>query len=129
LAVETRLGDAAVKDVISQLEHRPTAWCVRAEREMLSVLEGGCSVPVGVESRLDDKGTLTLDAVIVSLDGTKAVERSLSRAVANVDEAIKVGRDLANELINGGGKEILEDLGKKVEGEKKALGIESVDNA
>jgi hydroxymethylbilane synthase len=132
LAVETRSADPEVNDVLGKLEHWQTGWCVRAEREMLRVLEGGCSVPVGVESRLEQapeggkKGTLTLDAVIVSLDGQTAVEKSVSMVVENVEEAVKVGNDLAKQLFESGGKEILEDLGKKVEGEKKALGIESV---
>jgi hydroxymethylbilane synthase len=131
LAVESRSDDPQANDILSRLEHWQTGWCVRAEREMLRVLEGGCSVPVGVESRLVEdaqggpKGTLTLDAVIVSLDGQTAVEESVSRVVENVQQAIELGSDLAQQLIDRGGREILEELGKKVEGEKRALGIES----
>ena len=47
LAVEIRTGDFEVRDKIRKINHGPSEICVRAERSFLSVLEGGCQVPVG----------------------------------------------------------------------------------
>lgn len=54
LAVESRSGDAATRDVLRTVGHWPTEWRVGAERGLLRVLEGGCSVPVGVETALTE---------------------------------------------------------------------------
>lgn len=54
LAVESRSGDAATRDVLRTVGHWPTEWRVGAERGLLRVLEGGCSVPVGVETQLTE---------------------------------------------------------------------------
>jgi hydroxymethylbilane synthase len=52
LAVEIRRADLRVKEALRGLGHWETEWRVAAERGLLRVLEGGCSVPVGVESSL-----------------------------------------------------------------------------
>lgn len=52
LAVEVRRGDAKTREVLRGLGHWQTEWRVGAERGCLRVLEGGCSVPVGVETEL-----------------------------------------------------------------------------
>lgn len=54
LAVETRTGDVATRDVLRLIGHWQTEWRVAAERGLLRVLEGGCSVPVGVETALTE---------------------------------------------------------------------------
>ncbi|KAK4047858.1 porphobilinogen deaminase [Microbotryomycetes sp. JL221] len=52
IGVEMRINDSRARDVVGSLECWKTSWCTRAERSMLQVLEGGCSVPVGCETRL-----------------------------------------------------------------------------
>jgi hydroxymethylbilane synthase len=52
LAVEIRRGDARTRDVLRSLGHWQTEWRVGCERGCMRVLEGGCSVPVGVETEL-----------------------------------------------------------------------------
>ncbi len=52
LGVEIRSDDAEALTLCKKLTHRETAWRCSAERACLRVLEGGCSVPVGVASAL-----------------------------------------------------------------------------
>jgi hydroxymethylbilane synthase len=52
LAVEIRKGDSRTRDVLRSLGHWQTEWRVGCERGCMRVLEGGCSVPVGVETEL-----------------------------------------------------------------------------
>ncbi|WWD17856.1 porphobilinogen deaminase [Kwoniella shandongensis] len=52
LAVEIRSNDLRTRNCLRGLGHWETEWSTAAERGCLRVLEGGCSVPVGVESEL-----------------------------------------------------------------------------
>lgn len=64
LGVEIRSGDSRVREVMRGLGHWQTEWRCGAERGCLRVLEGGCSVPVGVETELeelDEEAELGLD--------------------------------------------------------------------
>lgn len=122
LGIEIRTGDERVLDLITPLEHWPTAWRCLAERELLRVLEGGCSVPLGVVTTfeplgasIDDGATLTLRAVIVSLGGDRAVEHTETAQIFSATEAEQLGRRVADELVELGGAEILADLGKRVQ--------------
>lgn len=54
LAVEIRRGDSRTRDVLRSLGHWQTEWRVGCERACMRVLEGGCSVPVGVETVLEE---------------------------------------------------------------------------
>lgn len=59
LAVEIRTGDAKARAALAPLGHWPSEWRVGAERGLLRVLEGGCSVPVGVETELTEVDAAT----------------------------------------------------------------------
>lgn len=50
LGIEIRSDDEDARRLLSVLSHTPTEMRCRAERSCLRVLEGGCSVPVGVET-------------------------------------------------------------------------------
>lgn len=54
LGVEIRSGDARVRETMRGIGHWQTEWRCGAERGCLRVLEGGCSVPVGIESILEE---------------------------------------------------------------------------
>ncbi|BGP34174.1 porphobilinogen deaminase [Rhodotorula toruloides] len=54
IGVEIREGDERSRAIIGSLECWKTSWRTRAERMMLRVLEGGCSVPVGCETKLTE---------------------------------------------------------------------------
>ncbi|WVQ85396.1 porphobilinogen deaminase [Cryptococcus sp. DSM 104549] len=66
LAVEIRTKDPRVRNALRGLGHWPTEWSCGAERGCLRVLEGGCSVPVGVESELvelDEEDSAALEGI------------------------------------------------------------------
>jgi hydroxymethylbilane synthase len=48
IALQTRAEDAPV---ISAVDHRETHLCLRAERELLRLLQGDCNLPVGAHAR------------------------------------------------------------------------------
>ncbi|WRT64188.1 porphobilinogen deaminase [Kwoniella shivajii] len=54
LGVEIRSDDMRTRNCLRGLGHWQTEWACGAERGCLRVLEGGCSVPVGVESEIEE---------------------------------------------------------------------------
>lgn len=54
LAIEIRSGDTATRELVRRAGHWQTEWACAAERGLLRVLEGGCSVPVGVETTVEE---------------------------------------------------------------------------
>lgn len=122
LAIEIRANDPAARALCASITHWPTEWSCYAERACLRVLEGGCSVPVGVHSNLRERegakgGLLELTGCVTSLDGTTHVEHTIKREVQSVDEAETLGKDLAKVLIETGARGILDDI--KEDREKK----------
>ncbi len=66
LAVEVRRGD---EHLVAKLDHLETRAAVEAEREVLALLEAGCSAPLGARAVVD-AGLLLLSASVYSLDGS-----------------------------------------------------------
>jgi hydroxymethylbilane synthase len=106
LGIECRQGDQAVLDTIQVLRHLPTARRCLAERAFLRALEGGCQVPIGVNSRLDGD-TLVLTGMVASLDGQRLI-----RDEARGDQADpeSIGVALAEALRRQGATAILEEI-------------------
>jgi hydroxymethylbilane synthase len=88
LAVEVRAGE---EKSVAALEHRTTRIVVEAEREVLALLEAGCSAPVGAHAFVED-GLLYLSARVYSLDGTERLTSSHALYLADVSDA---GSELA----------------------------------
>ena len=103
LGIECRDGDAAVLEQIKVLEHRPTALRCLAERAFLRTLEGGCQVPIGVNSRFEGN-ELVLTGMVASLDGKQLIRDELR---APQDQAEDLGNRLAELLRSQGAGEIL----------------------
>ncbi|KAH7345162.1 porphobilinogen deaminase, dipyromethane cofactor binding domain-containing protein [Rhizoctonia solani] len=123
LAVEIRSDDSEARELLVQLEDWRTAWSCRAERACLRVLEGGCSVPVGVNSLLEEheddaaekSEALTLTGTVTSLDGSKHVHHTITTVVSSAQEAEDVGKNVAQALIVNGAKDILDDINRERE--------------
>jgi hydroxymethylbilane synthase len=104
LGIECRQGDADVLASIKMLEHRPTSLRCLAERAFLRTLEGGCQVPIGVNSRFDDDGKLVLTGMVASLDGLQLIRDEVS---GSVEDPEAIGNQLAELLRSQGAGEIL----------------------
>lgn len=116
LAVEVRSDDKETIELCNKLTHRETQWKCLAERACLRILEGGCSVPVGVastlewESEKEETGILTLTGAVTSIDGQEHVEHTLKERVSSAEGAEETGAKLAKVLIETGAKQILDDI-------------------
>lgn len=115
LGLEIRHSDARILKLLSPLNHIPSSLTCSAERSFLKELNGGCSAPVGVESRWDEKtGVLELRGQVLSVGEKKKkeiVEEGICEVVGTVEEAEEVGERLARRLIGLGADRILGRVG------------------
>jgi hydroxymethylbilane synthase len=106
LGIECRDGDERVLEQIKVLEHTPTARRCLAERAFLRTLEGGCQVPIGVNSRFEGQ-TLVLTGMVASLDGQRLIRDEVRGDGADPEA---VGIALADALRRQGATAILEEI-------------------
>ncbi|KAH0530810.1 hypothetical protein TsFJ059_005393 [Trichoderma semiorbis] len=112
LGLEIRKGDTKVLELLDKLADEKSTLACLAERSLLYTLEGGCTVPIGVETEWVDEPNhvLRMRAIVVSLDGTQSVEDSIDAAVKTNDEARKLGQELAERLVKAGADAILKEI-------------------
>ena len=91
---------------VTNLNHSDTALCTNVERDFLKTLEGGCSSPVGAYAFVD-KETLCFKGGLYSLNGQEAIE--VEREIP-LSQAAQIGCDLAQEIRNNGGIELLKAI-------------------
>ena len=92
--------------IVSACNDGPTATCLLAERAYLRVLEGGCSIPVFALARLA-ANQIHIKGGILSLDGQ---QRIVLEVVGSPKDAEQLGEALANQVLQAGGKTILEQI-------------------
>lgn len=167
LGLEIRTHDRRTRECLRSVGHWQTEWRCGAERGCLRVLEGGCSVPVGIETVLEElsddyqptseedlltdevfppiipsspmlwfsglldptiplpspsspmpplsqrSARLTIRACVTSLDGSQQVVHTPPGVVVrSYQEAERWGEICAGEVKYGGGKEILDEVGR-----------------
>ena len=106
LGIECREGDTEILELLAAIEHQPTKYRVLAERAFLRELEGGCQVPIGVNTSIDGD-TLTLTGMVAALDGNRLVKDTVSGTKTNAE---RLGIQLALNLREQGATEILEEI-------------------
>ena len=104
LAIEVRMGDAAVTDAISFMDDAASRATTTCERALLNGLGGGCQVPIGAHAEFSGD-QLLLTAVVASPDGTRVLrERQMDR------EPLKLGASVVEVLLGKGAQEILDAI-------------------
>jgi len=106
VGIECRIKDEWTKTLLAPLEHSITRSRVLAERAVNTTLEGGCQVPIG-SFALIEGDEIWLRALVGEPDGSKIVFDELRGPVADGE---KLGRQLAEQLLAQGAKEILAKL-------------------
>jgi hydroxymethylbilane synthase len=94
------------KAIVAACNDVGTQVCLHAERAYLRVLEGGCSIPVFAMATLAEN-RIQLKGGIVSLDGQ---QRIVLEVVGEKSQAVQLGETLAKEILQAGGKTILEQI-------------------
>ena len=92
VALQARADRAEVLAVLRTINHAPTMFAIRAEREVQRLLSGDCSLPVGVRSELHGD-VLTLRGILFGPEGEAPVT-----ALAEGTEPETVARELVAQL-------------------------------
>lgn len=96
------------KIIRSACNHIATETCILAERELLSLLDGGCSVPVYGYAEIE-KDVVNLIGGVLSLDGQQKIEFSLSGK-----NSTGLGQKLAEQLIAAGAIDLLKEIRRQI---------------
>lgn len=114
LGIEIRKDDKVMHDMLSNIGDEETTLECLAERNLLRILEGGCSAPLGVETEWvqasDGSKKLRFKAIIVSVDGTESTEVEIDGAVDSPESAEAFGETVAKALVADGAGKILEAI-------------------
>ena len=102
LGIEAR-DEKQILDETSFLNDENAVIETTIERDFVSVLEGGCQVPIGISARL--KGDeISIDAIVGLPDGSEYIKDSLK---SSKDKFQSIGKELAHKFIEKGAKELL----------------------
>ena len=93
-------------EACSNFHDTDTSLCAGIERDFLRALLGGCSTPISALATIAD-GYVTIEGNILSKDGRQ--KKEIIKKVA-VSEAVHIGRQAAEELLQNGGQEILDTI-------------------
>ena len=102
LGVEAR-DEKQILEQIDFLNDENAVIETTIERDFVSVLEGGCQVPIGISARL--KGDeISIDAIVGLPNGSEYIKDSLK---TSKDKFQSIGKELAHKFIEKGAKELL----------------------
>ena len=106
LGIECKQDDQKTLDIINILNDEKTSKRCLAERSFLRELEGGCQVPIGVNSQIKNE-RIYLTGMVASIDGKKLLKDSSD---GNINEPEGVGKVLAKKLKEKGADKILSEI-------------------
>lgn len=116
LGIEIRAGRPELEAWLAPLHDRPTSLAVEAERAVSRALGGSCDVPLAAHAVWRDD-TLHLTGCVSMPDGSRAARAQASARVANVADALTLGRRIADALEAQGARDVVRALAAQQRGE------------
>ncbi len=111
IAAEIRQDDVALAELLQPLDDPHSRAATTAERAFLAAIQGGCQIPAGAYATLSDQGdTLSITGMLAEIDGARLLKRSVSGPLTSPDTPESLGRELAEGILAGGGREILDAI-------------------
>jgi hydroxymethylbilane synthase len=108
MVVVAMANDEFTNEAVAQLNHLETEICTSIERQFLKTLEGGCTAPIGAIATYDENNdSIHFKGVLLSINGNQKLE--IEKKV-DISEWKKLGFNTAQELLNNGGKQLMESI-------------------
>ena len=103
----TALSEATeVVEICKELNDEETEMLAKVERDFLSILEGGCSAPIGALAYVKED-EVHFKGVLLNLDGTKRIDVTSKEKIGRHNY---IAKECADFVLNRGGKEIMAAL-------------------
>ena len=106
LGIQTRADDTETNKIIAAIDDCGARTTTSAERTILTTMQCGCHAPVGAYAKIADD-EINIRAFISEVQGENFISREIT---GPADQAVQLAEQIANELLNAGGKEILASL-------------------
>ena len=103
LGLQIRKRDTDMARILAKLNHATTAAEITAERSFLRALGGGCRLPIAAFGKLEGQ-QLSLEGLVASPNGASAVRDKVRGAITEAEE---LGKNLADMIMEKGGKKLL----------------------
>lgn len=99
-------ADTKILDICTQINHKETEIVVAVERQFMKTLEGGCTAPIGGYAKITGD-TIYFKGILIAIDGSEKVEVEKTLPLS---EWKNLGRICAEEVLNNGGKKLMESI-------------------
>jgi hydroxymethylbilane synthase len=106
ILVVCRMEDRNTWNACQPMNDEDTATCVKAERDFLKTLMGGCSTPISALASINE-GKLKLSGNILSIDGKQKLEVEKE---TTLEKAYSLGVDAALDILDNGGDELMKAI-------------------
>ncbi|HEY3372101.1 MAG TPA: hydroxymethylbilane synthase [Prolixibacteraceae bacterium] len=106
IAIEIRMNDPEVELLMAKINHSETWNAIVAERAFLAHLQGGCQVPLGCFSKVEN-GLLTMNGFVASIDGKQFINETISGPIS---KGAELGIQMAERMLEKGALEILNQI-------------------
>jgi hydroxymethylbilane synthase len=110
MVINAMQNDEFCKEAIAQLNDLETDICTYIERQFLRTLEGGCTAPIGALATFNED-EITFKGILLSIDGKQKIEVD---KVVPIQEWKKLGYNLAQEILNDGGIELMTSIKRQL---------------
>jgi hydroxymethylbilane synthase len=94
IALQCRNSDEELIELLKQVDHQSTHSTIKAERNILKVLEGDCETAVGAFASIEGN-KIILEVELFSLDGSKRFHLKSSESI---DKAEELGTEMGETL-------------------------------
>lgn len=94
IALQCRNNDEDLIELLKKVDHQSTHSAIKAERNVLKVLEGDCETAVGAFANIEEN-KINLEVELFSLDGSKRFHLKSSESIDKAEElGIEMGKTL-----------------------------------
>jgi len=99
IALQSKKDDRKTLDILKEINHKETYYCIQAERALLEAIGGDCDTAIGGLAKLSND-TISLKSELFSNDGKKKFEFHSS---GHFREAKEIGYKVGKELLKKAG--------------------------
>lgn len=97
VGIEIQQQREDLAEMFAVINCKQTHLCVKAEREVIRILNGSCHTPIAAYAVFEE-GAMYLRALVASMDGTQLFTESARGAAGDAGSAVAIGREVGMKL-------------------------------